>query len=202
MLSELERDALAEVFNIGMGQAANSLSEMLQEEIQLSTPSLQLVAVADAVDVFTAGGSERIAGVRQLFSGPFTGQALLLFPSGKSMELVRLLSKQHTPLEQMTELEQETLTEVGNIMVNACLAGLADVFGQSILSDIPFFLEDSIEEALQVDVNGDKILLMLHLEFGIETRDLSGFMLFLVDIASLAVFKQLISERLLQASGF
>ena len=38
ILSELENDLLGELFNIGVGRAANSLSQMVNQEVTLSVP--------------------------------------------------------------------------------------------------------------------------------------------------------------------
>ena len=40
-LSPLELDALSEVFNHGVGQAAFALSELAGEEVQLSAPKIE-----------------------------------------------------------------------------------------------------------------------------------------------------------------
>lgn len=42
-LTDLQRDALLEIFNIGVGNAANSMSQLINEEIRLSVPKLQIV---------------------------------------------------------------------------------------------------------------------------------------------------------------
>ncbi len=202
LLSDIERDALIEVFNIGMGRAAGSLSELLHEEIYLTTPSLDVLPLPDAVRRLGGGRERTITGVMQYFNGPFKGQAMLLFPDGCSLELVRLITEQFMPLEAMTELEQETLTEVGNIMINACLASLAEVFGETIHSEIPTFAHETYTELMNVDRATESIVLLLQLEFRLESHDLRGFMLFMVDIESLHTFRQLIGAQLLCVSGF
>ena len=45
-LDELELDLLAELFNIGVGKAANSLSQMVDQEIKLSVPSIDFKTVS------------------------------------------------------------------------------------------------------------------------------------------------------------
>jgi len=49
VLDELQQDALTEVFNVGMGSAAASLSEMVGEEVQLTVPEISFVNKEDAI---------------------------------------------------------------------------------------------------------------------------------------------------------
>jgi len=42
---ELESDLLAELFNIGVGRAADSLSRMVNQEVKISVPSVEFRSV-------------------------------------------------------------------------------------------------------------------------------------------------------------
>ena len=58
--------------------------------------------------------------------GPFSGRALLIFPEAQSLELVRSIVGAEHSLEDVIDLEQEALAETGNIILNACLATIAN----------------------------------------------------------------------------
>jgi chemotaxis protein CheC len=47
-LSELENDALIEIFNIGVGQAAASMSAIVNEAVRMSVPSISFIPRAEA----------------------------------------------------------------------------------------------------------------------------------------------------------
>ena len=84
-LSELERDALTELVNIGVSRAAASLRKMVGEQVLLSVPSVEVVSHATALTLI--GEREELddlVGVRQEFSGAFSGRALLIFPRANS----------------------------------------------------------------------------------------------------------------------
>ena len=83
-LTELERDALAELSNIAMARAATSLRQMVQTEVVLSVPSVQIMAPDEAVEIVARPGNPNLVAVRQDFSGPFSGRALLIFPEATS----------------------------------------------------------------------------------------------------------------------
>ena len=88
-LSSLEKDAFAEIANMGVSRAATSLRQMLGEQVLLSVPSVNIVTRETAAGLVERGGSSKLVAVQQSFEGPFSGKALLIFPESQSLELVR-----------------------------------------------------------------------------------------------------------------
>ena len=52
------------------------------------------------------------------------GKALLIFPEQNGLDLVRLILRNSPPLSEMTEMEQEAFSEVGNIILNSCVGSI------------------------------------------------------------------------------
>ena len=77
-LSDLERDALAEVSNIAMARAANSLRQMVEHEVRLSVPSVEILSQEAATRVVGKPDNPNLVAVRQDFIGAFSGRALLI----------------------------------------------------------------------------------------------------------------------------
>ena len=88
-LTNLERDALGELSNIAMAKAANSLRQMVQNEVLLSVPSVEILTSAAATLLVAKPDNPRLVAVRQDFAGAFSGRAMLIFPERNSLELVR-----------------------------------------------------------------------------------------------------------------
>ena len=72
-LTDLERDALAELSNIAMARAANSLRQMVDYQVLLSVPSVDIVSKEEANNIIATAGNPTLVAVRQDFSGPFSG---------------------------------------------------------------------------------------------------------------------------------
>ena len=70
-----------------------------------------------ATRIFGTPGSISLVAIRQDFSGAFSGRALLIFPETNSLELVRAAVGRHLPLEDIVDVEDEALAEIGNITV-------------------------------------------------------------------------------------
>lgn len=126
-ISELEQDALKEFFNMGLGVAADSLSQMVHNEVLLSLPQLAVVSRLEAVKLVQGDTDEQMVAIRQKFGGGLNGTALLIFPGAKSLALVRTLLGDDVPLESLTQLEQETLLDVGNVILNAFLGSFTEM---------------------------------------------------------------------------
>jgi chemotaxis protein CheC len=75
-LTDLERDALAELSNIAMARASNSLRQMIQNEVLLAVPSVEILTGAAATKLVAKPNNPKLVAVRQDFVGAFSGRAL------------------------------------------------------------------------------------------------------------------------------
>jgi len=189
-LNDLQQDMLTELFNLGMGNAASALSEMIDEEVKLSIPQVLFMDKHELTKIIQADSQGHISGVSQNFQGMILGQALLTFPTNKSLELIRLLLRDNVPLENLTEFEEEALTEVGNIIINAGLSSLADIFEDEITSDLPVFNTGSCEEVIEntgSTIQEQQTVLYLHVDFSIEKENIKGYVIYLLDLESMSI---------------
>lgn len=187
-LNELQEDMLTELFNLGMGSAASALSEMVSEEVLLSVPEIKFMNKSELAKMLDADSGGQITGVAQSFHGMLLGKALLTFPSKKSLELVRLLLQDTVPIENLTEFEEEALIEIGNIIINAGLSSLADIFEDEITSDLPVFSSGSCSDVIDKaddNINYQETVLYLQINFTIEMQNIKGYVVYLLNIESM-----------------
>lgn len=186
-------DAVAEILNIAMGGAAASLSEMINEEVLLSVPGVSFVSRSEATKIIAEKAKTNVSGVVQSFDGAFGGDAMLLFPEKQSLQLVRaVLQQDDLTLEELTDMEQEAMTEIGNVILNACLCSMADMFSQEMLGKIPEFIQGSLKEVFSVDneiENSEAIVLLLDMDFSVEKKKIQGYVTFLMDVESVSKFR-------------
>jgi chemotaxis protein CheC len=188
-MGDIIRDAVTELLNIAIGQAAASLSHLVEDEVRLSVPFVDFLTPSSAAARLDAENphGDSLA-VRQRFLGKFSGDILLIFPERKSLDLVRSMMGDAVPLESLTELEQEALLEVGNIILNACLGSLANQLGTAIESSLPVCVRGRgarILAARDCENGGDEELVMfLHVDFTLTAKDISGYLAFVMDITS------------------
>ncbi len=184
ILSELQEDALLEILNLGMGNAADSLSKMIGEEVLLSVPRAFFLTRQNALKLIGGDSSAPMAAVRQSFTGPFHGSALLIYPKEKSLELVRTLLHNEVDLEECKELEQESLTEVGNIILNACLGSVANLMEIEILCELPEYLQGTCDTLLIREPENkqpEENILLLFVDFITKNNSVKGYVVLLFD---------------------
>ncbi len=195
-LSELELDAIQELLNIGVGNAASALSTMVGEEVHLNVPRILLLKNADAERWLGSLGAGELTAVTQLFSGDFDGKALLLFPHAKSMTLVRAILKDELPVDSQAEMERETLLEVGNIVLNACFGTVTNMLKLDVASSVPVLHMRSRSNVVLPPSPSQDYLLIINMHFLIKASELTGYLSFVMDIANLTRFKQRIQQYL------
>lgn len=196
LLTELEKDALAELANIGVSRAAASLRKMVGQQVLLSVPSVEVVSHKTAAAVMTEREGDDLIAVRQDFSGSFSGRALLIFPHVNSLVLVRAVVGEKVPSDEVKAMEEEALAETGNIILNGCLATMANMLRLSLEMSLPAVLRGSGAQLLNLDgeVRGEGLVLFLYINFSIRDLDIRGYIAVLMDLPALANLKKLIGE--------
>jgi len=203
VLDELELDALTELVNIGVSRAANSLREMVGEQVHLSVPQITLLGRNDAIRLLSEREEDKLVAVHQVFDGDIHGRVLLIFPEKKSLELVRAVTGGDLSLEDIIELEHEALAETGNIILNGCLATIANLLERNLKMSLPEILKGDGPEFFELappPAAGD-VVLFLYIDFAIRQRDINGYIVMLMDMPSLAALKVLLQEFIQRATG-
>lgn len=189
-LNVAQKDALTELINIGYGRAAGALSELTGYRITLEVPKVaihQVDSIAPALENLLGGS---VASVNQGFSGPVMGNALLLLDEPSALVLSRLLGEGGAPALELDSNAREIITEVGNILLNACLGVFGNLLQIQVNFAVPRFQVESIPRILDLVAQqqaGEKLSygLMIHTRFHVKAGDVTGYMVIVLGIASL-----------------
>lgn len=202
-LSELEHDALTELVNIGVSRAAASLRGMVGRQVLLSVPSVEVVSRPEAAALIRERETGPLVAVRQDFSGAFNGQALLIFPEQNSLELVRSVTGDELSAQDVLDIEQEALAETGNIVLNSCLATMANMLEQPLVMSLPEVIRGEGARFFELEAGGGEggVVLFLYINFSISDRDIRGYIAMLMDLPSLDALKSLIAEFIRRVMG-
>jgi len=196
-LTELQHDALVEIFNMGVGNAASAMSSIVNEEVTMSVPTITFQSRAEAASILGNKESRRICGISQHYQGAFNTDAILMFPEEKSLEIVRLMVGDSVSMEELTEMEQEAMSEIGNIILNACVGILANIFNHELEGSLPSYLVGSSSEILGAEEkNSQDTVLMLHIDFALESHQIHGYVAFLLDMTAMQDLQQHIDQYL------
>jgi chemotaxis protein CheC len=199
--SDIQKDAVIELINLGIGRAASALEDMIQEEVHLSVPDVEFSDYASLGEELEQIDNKEPSVIMQQFNGDFSGNAILLFPEQSGMSLVRRMLKDSASEEQISELEEEALTEIGNIILNACFGQIAELLSTELAGDVPHYLREQVEGILKKGrpKNGtpkSTKVMMLQVNFSLLSSETKGFVVFLMDVESMHTFKQKIDDYL------
>lgn len=201
-LSELQHDALVEIFNIGVGHAAAAMGSIVNEEVKMSVPSISFLSRSEAAEMLNNEETRRICGVSQHYEGAFKTEAILMFPEDKSLDIVRLMVGEAIPLKELTEMEQEAMSEIGNIILNSCVGTLANIFGRELKGSLPLYHVGSSEDILGASGGqGDALVLMLHINFILERHQIHGYVAFLLDVTALHDLQEQVDQYIARMMG-
>ena len=153
VFTELQRDALQEIANLGMGQAATRLSGLLNAFIELSVPRVRVVAVSEAAEALRemTGIDGPVAAVRQGFRSEIKGEALVICRSGEIAELGSLVGGPYATIGDDALTEEELMFDVANALTGACVSSMLDQLGRMPVFSQPGLLAWDV--ALLVEVN-------------------------------------------------
>lgn len=186
-LTPLEYDALTEVFNLGVGRAASALSQIVSEEIKMSFPRIVFQSRTDAARALGSAQARRVCAVTQHYRGAIDTEAILMFPEERSLDIVRLMLSNEMVGEGLSELEQEAISEIGNIVLNNCMSALATLTGRELEGSLPAYRAGTGDDILRGNAEQwDGLVLTLQIAFNVEAHDIDGYLAVLLDVAALA----------------
>jgi chemotaxis protein CheC len=203
VLSELEHDALTELVNIGVSRAASSLRNMVGEQVTLAVPSVEVVSRKAAATLIRERESGELIAVRQDFEGAFSGRALLIFPESNSLPLVHAVTGDELGPDEVGAMENEALAETGNVVLNSCLATMANMLKRPLAVSLPQVLRGDGDLFFELSERADDqgVVLFLYINFSISGRDIRGYIAMLMDLPSLTALKLLIGEFIERVMG-
>jgi chemotaxis protein CheC len=201
MLTELERDTLTELVNIGVSRAASSLRKMVGEQILLSVPSIEVVSRDTASTLIRERESDHLVAVLQDFSGAFSGRAMLIFPASNSLSLVRAVTGDRLSEEDVADIQDEALAETGNVVLNGCLATMANMLQRPLAMSIPEVLHAGEQDLFKDGEDNDGVVLFLYINFAVSDRNIRGYIAMLMDLPSVEALRVLIKEFIQRVVG-
>ena len=141
-LDEMQLDALREIGNIGSGNAATALSEMLNRQVDITVPKIGILDYSDVVE--SLGGPEQLM-VALMFQlhGDVTGMIMFLLKKDFAhLILQELMGIPFPENAELDEMSSSAIQEVGNIMAGSFSDAIGGKNGLSICISFSDFCID------------------------------------------------------------
>jgi chemotaxis protein CheC len=202
-LTDLQLDALRELMNIGFGQAAAALSEVIDLRVMLSVPKVLILKpeeIAGFIDSEVESNSA-YSMVEQFFFGRFEGTSFLLMPEEEGRKLAELFGSERDALPlglEFGSLEHETVVEIGNIIIGACVGKIAEMLKDQVSFQPPRFVAAPLDRATIEKHLADRrcLALVFKTVFHFESQDIFGFLFLVASESSLEWMRKAVDEYL------
>lgn len=187
-LTEFQRDALTELINIGFGRAAASLSRITGHRVVLEVPQVAIHPINEVNAALSGVVRGDIATVHQVFSGPVAGDALLVLDTAGAALIKQLLTDEMPLPLAMDASGQEVVTEVGNILLNACLGMFGNLLKVQVSFSVPRLTLETLGmvlDSITVERQELRYALVVHAAFRLRDNSLSGYLVIMLGVSSL-----------------
>ena len=132
-------DILKELGNIGAGNAATALSQLLNKEIYMNVPRAKIVSFNEMMEL--AGGPERpVAAVFLTMEGELSGSLFFVLSLEDATKLILQLVNDDSLNKEILpqhEMALSALQELGNIVSAHYLTALSEAIGLIVKPSVP-----------------------------------------------------------------
>lgn len=188
-LSALQLDALREIGNVGAGNSATALSQIIDRKIDMTVPQVAIMPLGDVPDV-VGGPDAMVVGVFLRVYGLAPSSILFLLPRDSAFYLVdMLMGRSQGYTTTLSSMDESALMEIGNILAGAYLNALSHFTNITLLPSIPALAMDMAGAILsvvliQLGQMGDHAL-VIETEFTTEADGVKGHFFLIPDPGSL-----------------
>lgn len=187
-LTSRQQDALVELLNIGFGRAGASLSQLTGHRVLLDVPEVSIHPISELRTVLNGVFTSDVASVHQIFAGPVAGDALLVVDHAAAGMLKQLLTDEPALPLRLDASAREVLTEVGNILLNACLGTFGNLLDVQVTFSVPQLNLDTLHgvlETLMVHRESMRYAMLVHAGFRLRDAEVRGYLVIVLSVASL-----------------
>lgn len=139
-LTDMHVDVLREVGNIGAGNAATSLSQLLHKKIDMVVPSVNIVSFDEMIELFGDPDEIVVAILFRIYGdAPSTVIFVLTVEEAETLIQTMLDDPNFKLLEDSSKnpLALSALEEVGNILTGSYISALSDLTNLHLQQSIP-----------------------------------------------------------------
>lgn len=192
VLTEQQQDALKELINMGFSRTAASLSELTGDRVLLEVPKISIHPIEELLAQMTGFIEGEVATVSQIFTGSMSGTALLLLNYEGAVILTDLLTPQDSTLTRRLDASDcEVLTEVGNILLNACLSVFGNLLQMYVSFSVPRLHLESLKALLDSLVIGKEEMryaMVIYTAIRLRNNAIKGYLIIVLSVSSFDSF--------------
>ena len=148
-ITELERDIIKEILNIGLARAADSFAAIAKDRVLLKVPDITLIEVKELLNLVAKYEDTHII-IQSDVKGEFNGATLMLFSDDHVVRLSEIcLSMLEVQKGELSVMQESLLLEISNIITGALVTQLANILKANIYGSPPKAPKSHIADSLK-----------------------------------------------------
>lgn len=163
-LNDIQIDVLREIGNIGAGNAATALATILDEQVDISLPTVKVTDFDTATNAL--GGPETMTvGVLIKYSGEGNGMIMFLLDMEDAKGITKILVQEDEEENEdiLSELKLSAIKEIGNILSSSYINSISTLTGMEMQVSVPYIAIDMAGALMSVPIIefgaiGDKVM--------------------------------------------
>ncbi len=190
-------DVLKELVNIGIGRAAASLNELVKHHVSLEVPFVRVLTPAQYRREMEDLGDKKMATVKIGFEGSFSGTAALVVSLASASKLVSVLTGgAASSALRLNAVGEETLREVGNIVINGIMGSMGNTLKQHLTYTLPsYIVENTARELLLSEkIGNDTVFLLIRTRFKVRELEVEGNIIILFTVGAFDILLSAIDD--------
>ena len=197
MSNDKYSDILREVINIGIGEAANSLSQLLRKRVLLRVPDIHVMNISEVNAYLHKELSDLGVYIAQDFDGTIRGKTILCYTKECSLSLLNAICGQTMKITSLSETGIATLNEIGNIIMVSCMSEISNMIESEItyhLPEVTIEVSETYFQNLVRELSKLEKAIAVKNEFRIHETDIRGYLFVLLSFEGY----EIVIERLLR----
>ncbi len=187
-LSDIQKDALKEIGNIGAGNAATAFAQFLDCKIDMNVPSVQILPLSEVPEA-TGGIEQMVVGILLNVMGEAPGRILLILPEESIKILLPVILKREVNINEIDEIGISAIKEIGNILSGSYLNAMNHMINFNLVQSVPSFAYDIAGAVLSTSMipfgESSDYALLIETKFFKDNSELEGYFFFIPDPGSL-----------------
>ncbi|WP_404452629.1 flagellar motor switch phosphatase FliY [Virgibacillus necropolis] len=167
-LTSLEEDTLGEIGNISFGSSATTLSTLLNQKVEITTPQVSVIKQEDIRNEFTFNH----VSVEVKYVEGFIGQNVFVIKSEDASIIsdIMLGGDGTNPLEELNDIHISAVQEAMNQMMGAAATSMSTIFGKKVDISPPVIKQQNAENSVDAEIDReDKVFVKVSFQLKVGT---------------------------------
>ncbi len=194
-------DIIKEVINMGLGEAADALSQLVNDRVIIKVPDVYVMSTQDTKSYIKDEVENLGIYISQDFTGMIEGKTLLVYTQECGLSLLKTIYGDKRNILTITETGISALNEIGNIIMVSYVSAISNFIEGKIKFSLPnVTLEVStryFENLLNEMKELDKAIVVKN-EMSIKSANIKGYLFVLLSFKNFMVVIENLRKRLLK----